>query len=314
MLYKNSKTKVTIEDELSDSFLIETAVQQGGIPSSILFNILFDFIIRKVIEEAGIAGVKFSCGNNNFFHTKRKNYENVSILALLYAVDLVAMCETAPDLATFIRTFEKVTQEVGLTMSVKKTCIMTLQQFEEDQNRKILKQNEVIFPDIDITMRNQKIKTVESFTYLVCKITRDQKSDSEINARLTKAAIAFNMLRHVMWSRKTVSIKSRLHVFRAFVLPVLLYGSEKWSITGQHERRIATFYMKCLRIIIGINLGDRMSNEKLLEITGQPSVENILPRNRLRWFEHANRMMNSYDESSVVKKITFSYFPEEKRP
>ncbi len=77
---------------------------------------------------------------------------------------------------------------------------MTLQQYEKDQNRKVLKQNEVIFPDIDITIRNQKIETVESFTYLGCNITRDQKADSEINTRLAKAAIAFNMLRYVICS------------------------------------------------------------------------------------------------------------------
>ncbi|CAF1203414.1 unnamed protein product [Adineta steineri] len=127
MLYKNSKAKVKIEGELSDSFLIETGVQQGGIPSPILFNILFDFIVRKVIEEAGVTGVKFSYGSNDFFHAKRESYENFNILALLYADDLVAMCETASDLTTFIRAFENVTHEFGLTMSVKKTCIMTLQ-------------------------------------------------------------------------------------------------------------------------------------------------------------------------------------------
>ncbi|CAF2588534.1 unnamed protein product [Rotaria sp. Silwood2] len=173
MLYKNSKAKVRIEGELSDSFLIETGVQQG--------------------EEVGIAGVKFSYDSNEFFHAKRETYETFNILTLLYADDLVAMCETASDLATFIRTFEKVTQEFGLTTSVKTTSIRTLQQFEENQNRKILKQNEMIFPDIDITIRNQKIEIAESFTYLGCNITRDQKPDSEINTRLTKAAIAFNM-------------------------------------------------------------------------------------------------------------------------
>ncbi|CAM4851220.1 unnamed protein product, partial [Rotaria magnacalcarata] len=63
-----------------------------------------------------------------------------------------------------------------------------------------------------------------------------------------------------------------------------------------------------------VNLGDRMSNDKILEITGQPPIETIIRRNRLRWFGHANRMMNSDNEPSVVKKITFSYFPDEKRP
>jgi hypothetical protein len=64
--------------------------------------------------------------------------------------------------------------------------------------------------------------------------------------------------------------------------------------------------MKCLRITIDVHLGNRMSNNKILEITGQPPIERILRRNRLRWFGHANRMMNSDNEPSVVKKITFS--------
>jgi hypothetical protein len=129
MLYKNSKAKVRIDGELSTSFLIETRVLEGGIPSPILFNMLFDFIIRKVIDEAGVSGVQFSYGSNDFYHGARENYVNFNILNLLYADDLVAMCETADDLKTFIKTFEKITQEYRLTMSVKKTCIMALQQF-----------------------------------------------------------------------------------------------------------------------------------------------------------------------------------------
>ncbi|CAF1480580.1 unnamed protein product [Didymodactylos carnosus] len=271
-LYKNSRAKARIEGELSDSFLIETEVLQGGIPSPILFNVLFDFIIRKVVEEAGVDGVQFSYGSNDLYHDTRENYENFNILALLYADDLVAMCETADDLETYKRPFEKVTQEFGLTMSVRKTCIMTLQQFEEDHNRKLLKDREVVFPGFDITIRNQKIETVDSFNYLGCRVTSDQRPDSGISTRLSKVATVFNMLRHVIWSRKSIPIKSRLKVFRACVLRVLLCGSETWSITSAHERRINTFYMKCLRTVIGVNLGDRMPNEKILEITGQPPI------------------------------------------
>ena len=131
---------------------------------------------------------------------------------------------------------------------------------------------------------------------------------------MVKATTAFNMLRHVVWSRKTVSITSKLTIFRACVLPVLLYGSETWSITTAYERRINTFYMKCIRTIIGVTLSDRMSNEKLLEITGQPSIEDILRRNRMIWFGHANRMSNNDNKRAIVKKIMFSYFLNEKRP
>ncbi|CAM4830075.1 unnamed protein product [Rotaria magnacalcarata] len=314
MLYKDSKAKVKINGELSDSFDIETGVMQGGIPSPMLFNILFDFVIRKVIEEASVAGVKFSYGSNDFFHGSREKYENFNVLALLYADDLVAMCETTDDLEKFIRSFEKITQKFGLTMSVKKTCIMTLQQLKEDQHGKVLKGQEVDHPNIDINIRNQKIETVDSFTYLGCTITRDQRQDTELEIRLAKAARAFNMLRYSIWHRKSVSIVSRLRIFRACVLPVLLYGSEVWSLTTTQERRITSLYTRCLRTIIGVNLGDRMSNDKLLEITGQPSIEDILRRNRLRWFGHVNRAVYDDNEASLMKKIMFSYFHDEKRP
>ncbi|CAF3152656.1 unnamed protein product [Rotaria sp. Silwood2] len=314
MLYNNSKAKVRINGELSDSFEIDNGVMQGGIPSPVLFNIVFDFIIRKVLEEAKVAGVQFSYGSNDFFHGDRENYENFSILTLLYADDLVAMCENIDDLEKFTGAFEKISQEYGLTLNVKKTCIMSLQEFKEDQDRKVLKEQEKIHPDPNIIIRNQKINIVDSFTYLGSNVTRDQRLDKEIEIRLAKASTAFNMLRFAIWHRKSVKMGAKLRIFRVCVLPVLLYGSETWSTTTTHELRINKFYMRCLRTIIGVNLGDRLSNEKLLEITGQPSIENIIRRNRLRWFGHINRASMDNNEPSLIKKIMFSYFHGEKRP
>jgi hypothetical protein len=123
MLYKDSIAKVKINGEMSDSFEMNTGVMQGGIPSPILFNILFDFIIRKVINEAAVSGVKFSYGSNDFFHGRNEKYNVFDILTLLYADDLVVMCETVTDLEKFIRSFEKMTQQYGLTMNIKKNLL-----------------------------------------------------------------------------------------------------------------------------------------------------------------------------------------------
>lgn len=314
MLYKDSTAKVRLNGELSDGFQINTGVMQGGIPSPILFNILFDFIVRKAIEDADVTGVTFSYGSNEFFHKRNEKHDKFHILALLYADDLVAMCETTEDLQKFIRSFEKVTQQFGLVMSIKKTCLMSLQQLEEDQHRKILKGKIIKDYDIDICIRNQKIETADSFTYLGCTVTNDQRQDVELSMRLAKAAKAFNMLRHVVWHRKSISITAKFRIFRACVLPVLLYGSEIWALTIKQEKRVASFYYKCLRTIININLGDRMSNEKLLEITGQPTIENVMRRNRLRWFGHINRCENENGQPSLIKKTMFAYFHGEKRP
>jgi hypothetical protein len=314
MLYKDSVAKVKINGDLSDSFEVKTDVMQGGIPSPILFNLLFDFIVRKVTDEAAVSGVKFSYGSNDFFHGRNEKHDIFHILALLYADDLVVMCETAVDLDKFVRSFEKVTQQFGLTMSIKKTCLMSLQQLKEDQHRKVLKGQNVNHSDININIRNQKIETADSFTYLGCTITKDQRQDTELSIRLAKVARAFNMVRHAIWHRKSVSITGRLRIFRACILPVLLYGSETWSLTIRQEQRIITFYNRCIRMIIGVNLGDRLSNETLLDITGQPPIESIIRRNRMRWFGHVNRAVNRDDCPSLTKKAMFAYFHGEKRP
>jgi exonuclease III len=318
LLYKDTKAQVRINGELSDPFDINSGVQQGGIPSCILFNILFDFIMRRVIEQVkllGITGIKMAYGSNDFFHPASDNYEDLDILLLIYADDLVVMCDNTTDLELFIQCFEQVTQEFGLTMSVKKTCIMSLKQLQQDLlTNKVIKSQEVDNPNLTITIRNETIETVDEFRYLGCYVTRDQSIEKELETRLAKASTAFNMLRHVIWCRKTVSIEAKLRIFRTCVLPVLLYGSEIWSTTAAQEQLLNTFYFKCLRTLIGVNLGDHMPNEQLLQLTGQPHLSNIISRNRLRWFGHVNRMQTEDNESSMVKKAMFSYFPQSVKP
>ena len=229
ILYKNSIAKVKRNGELSDSFGMNIGIMQGGISSPLLFNILFDFIIRKVTDEAAVAGVKFCYGSNDFFHGKNEKHDGFHILAWLSANDLVITYESISDLEKCIDRFEKVTQQYGLTMSIDKTCVMSLKQLKEDQHRKVLIGQDINYnDDINIIIRSQKFESADSFTYLGCIITKDHRHDTEISARLTKATKAFNMLRHIIWYRKSVSVTTRLRIFRAWVLPVLLYGSETW--------------------------------------------------------------------------------------
>ncbi|CAF4329403.1 unnamed protein product [Rotaria sp. Silwood2] len=205
LIYKNTGAKVRINGELCESFNIETGVVQ---------------------EEASLTDIKLAHGSNDFYHSGREKYEEFDILTLIYADDLIVMCNTINDLEKFILVFEKVTQQHGLIMSVKKTCIMSLQQFKQDINGKISKNQEVDQLDVDIIIRNHKIEITDSFCYLGCLLSRDQHLDKEIEVRLTKATAAFNMLKSAIWCRKTFSVNAKLRIFQACILPVLLYGSE----------------------------------------------------------------------------------------
>ena len=54
-----------------DPFPIDNGVMQGGIPSCILFNVFFDFVIRKVFEEVLLTGVQLAFGSTDFFMARR---------------------------------------------------------------------------------------------------------------------------------------------------------------------------------------------------------------------------------------------------
>jgi hypothetical protein len=78
-------------------------------------------------------------------------------------------------------------------MNVRKTCIMTLQQFKHDGTRRRIKGGKVSNTGLDITIRNQKVEVVEDLLYLGCYITRDQTIAREIDARLPKDLKALNI-------------------------------------------------------------------------------------------------------------------------
>ncbi|CAF1002324.1 unnamed protein product [Didymodactylos carnosus] len=98
--------------------------------------------MRRVIEEAGITSVKLA----------RESFEDLEILILMYADDLVAMCDNVADLESFVRAFEKVTQELGLTMNIKKACIVSLKQLKEG--------DEIINKIVQVKPVHKNIKTL----------------------------------------------------------------------------------------------------------------------------------------------------------
>ena len=137
LLYKDSKARVRINGELSDPFDIETGVQQGGILSPILFNVFFDFVMHQVLDRMvalNVAGVKLGYGRG-FFQSASNNNKDIELLALLYADDVVGCFDNTTDLKLFVGVFEEVSQEYGITMSIRKICIMQCRQLQMDASR-----------------------------------------------------------------------------------------------------------------------------------------------------------------------------------
>ena len=87
-----------------------------------------------------------------------------------------------------------------------------------------------------------------------------------------------------------MSVETKVAIYRAAVLPVLLYGSEVWVLSVREAERLESFQMKCLRAMLGITKFHHERNEEVRAKTGQCEVAELVTRSRLRWLGHVARM------------------------
>ena len=84
-----------------------------------------------------------------------------------------------------------------------------------------------------------------------------------------------------MWSRREISLKTKVQIYRAVVMSTILYGAEAWTCTDKDYAKLNVFHTKRLRAIIGKNR-DEISNEKLFKLTKLCPFEMYVRKARLR--------------------------------
>ena len=93
-----------------------------------------------------------------------------------------------------------------------------------------------------------------------------------------------------VWENKALTLSTKCQVYRACVLSTLLYGSETWTTYSYQERRLNTFHMRCLKLILNITWQDHVPHQDILKRTSIPSMYSLLRQRRLRWLGHVFRM------------------------
>ena len=88
-----------------------------------------------------------------------------------------------------------------------------------------------------IGVNGQKLKVVDKFTYLGSTLSRAVHIDDEVTARILKASVVFGRLRANVLERNGIKINTKLKVYKAVVLPALLYACETWVVCQRHTKR-----------------------------------------------------------------------------
>ena len=117
-----------------------------------------------------------------------------------------------------------------------------------------------------ITLKSQAREEVDS-SYLGSEIEQMSRAEKDVKIRIEKAATVCQMWRKKVFRSGNLSRSTKVQVFRAMVMLVLLYGAETWTVTQQDIRRLKTFQMRCLQDIVGVTLWDMWRNVDILEET-----------------------------------------------
>ena len=119
---------------------------------------------------------------------------------------------------------------------------------------------------------NKEVVFVDYFTYLGSLITNDGSSSRDITSRIATAASAMCRLSNPLFRKHRISIQTKINMYRALVVSVLLYGSEAWATTLANRLHLDVFDMRCQRRLLRVFWQQHVSNQSIRERTRQPTA------------------------------------------
>ena len=141
---------------------------------------------------------------------------------LRYADDTTLMAETEEDLKILWMKVKEESEKVGLKLNIHKTKMM------------------VSGPIISWEIDGKRVETVSAFILGGSKITVDSVCNQEIKRRLPLGRKAMNNVDSIFKSRD-ITLPTKVHLVKAMVFPVLMYGCERCPVKKSEHQRIDAF-------------------------------------------------------------------------
>ena len=280
-LHEGQMSQVKHNGALSDSLPIANGVKQGCVLAPTLFSILFSLMLREAKE--GLMDhifIRFRT-DGSIFNLRRllahtKTIE-VLIVELLFADDCALLTHTQEALQHIVKRFAEAAKAFGFTISLKKT--------------EVLHQSPPggVYSPPKINIEGTSLNSVEHFTYLGSVISNDVTVNKDLDKRLTRASSSFGRLHKRVWQNHSLRLSTKIQVYRAVVVPTLLYGCATWVLYRKQIRLLKRFHQRCLRSIMGIKWQEYVTNEEALKRASLPSLECTLLQQQLRWAPQRSR-------------------------
>ena len=154
-------------------------------------------------------------------------------------------------------------------------------------------------------INGETVEIVADFIFLGSKITADGDCSHEIKIkrRLLLGRKAMSNQDSLLKSRD-ISLPTKVHLVKAMVFPVGMYGCESWAIKKAEHQRIDACELWCLRRFLRVPWAARRSNQSILkEISPACSLEGMMLKLKLQYFGHLMRGVDSLEKTLMLGRI-----------
>ena len=149
----------------------------------------------------------------------------------------------------------------------------------------------------------ETMETVRAFISLGSKITADGDCSHEIKRHLLLGRKAMTNLDSISKSRD-ITLPTKVHLLKAMVFSIVMYGCESWTIKKAECWRIDAFELWCWRKLLRIPWTARRSNQSILkEISPEYSLEGLMLKLKLQYFGHLTWRADSFEKNLMLGKI-----------
>jgi len=187
---------------------------------------------------------------------------------LRYADDTSFMAENEEELKSLLMKVKEESEKVGLKLNIQKT--------------KIVASSPITSWQID----GETVETVADLIFLGSKITADGDCSHEIKRHLLLGRKVMTNLDSILKSRD-VTLPTKVHLDKAMVFPVVMYGCESWTIKKAERQRIDAFELWFWRRLLRVPWTARRSNQSILKkISPGCSLEGLMLKLKLQYFGH----------------------------
>ena len=171
------------------------------------------------------------------------------------------------ELKSLLMKLKEESEKVGLKLNIQKTKIMASGRITSWQ--------------ID----GKRVETVSDFILGVSKITADGDCDHEIKRHLLLGRKAMTNL-DIILKNRNITLPTKVHLVKAMVFPIVMYGCENWTIKKAECQRIDAFEVWCWRRLLGVPWTARSNQSVLKKINGEYSLQGLKLNLKLQNFGH----------------------------